>query len=845
MAFGSLLSYVTLLYLSCNICGYCRNLTPLDSFSFNSPEDDIVSDDDMFEVMEAKYNYIQDKDDLLPTITNLMSFLTLICESITCLIVADNFRRNNLHRSDIPFVVRTPTPLVHRKVVISGNGKYQVILSPFRDRFKNISLPQYPQYFPCPISKYLVGLEAVNYERDICIRINLAQYTFQTKPFNLQIHLLIFPLEYITQPNIMHPKAVHYEIRNSLFKTPPHSPLNIIVELTQTKSPFTQFNVLSYWLHTLKLASPSHYMHDIILRFGVSTIEISILPEFEPSGEIETVEVFQICHYCPNLKKEFGNVIRTNLKSLKLEAVSQEAFALMNSKVVWQADISSFMDNLLTLTMIRLTSCLIVSFEKLWFQIFSKKSFPEKIAVAHSQVLLSTLGNFTFKATYPGEKRTSCMTKKFTHFMATLKQEKYAEQSFIFPYYSQDYLTTLKFIGCGSQGVSSLAYQELTNVFDKWVWLCIAGTIFLTSGFSEAQSCKNNLLSTFKMLVEQGNPFTSATLNKKSLRSAFGFLLLMGIVLSNGYKNTNVYKMIQHRTPKLYKYFDELLRDNFNIYSRSSHIFLNPSPAREDLGFEEIDVIVGDQKVMLLSEVRSFLREQDFVSTDRNNISIMAQKLQDLVSILPEVKYNFTEYLHKYVLSKLEGLKLWESDEMISEHYPEMQNMEMERLQTSLQNCQKVALILPNHMCQQMQNMLINENIMHLIFLGEETYSVVRYMFHVMGLVPPHLIQRIHRMSETGIWQWWIQILGERNLKGAMPVPVQAASMHGNIVIIFAVWGCGIGFSLLCLTSEFLKFTLIRTNAFVSKLQCFTNLLVTNICRFIYDMKYLHGSLEF
>lgn len=43
----------------------------------------------------------------------------------------------------------------------------------------------------------------------------------------------------------------------------------------------------------------------------------------------------------------------------------------------------------------------------------------------------------------------------------------------------------------------------------------------------------------------------------------------MGIVLSNAYKNSNVYNMVTPRQPVLYKKFRELLEDKFQVYTRS------------------------------------------------------------------------------------------------------------------------------------------------------------------------------------------------------------------------------------------------------------------------------------
>lgn len=46
-------------------------------------------------------------------------------------------------------------------------------------------------------------------------------------------------------------------------------------------------------------------------------------------------------------------------------------------------------------------------------------------------------------------------------------------------------------------------------------------------------------------------------------------ILLVGTILSNAYKNDNVYNMVVPRKPVLYSEFSELVRDNFKIYTKS------------------------------------------------------------------------------------------------------------------------------------------------------------------------------------------------------------------------------------------------------------------------------------
>lgn len=74
------------------------------------------------------------------------------------------------------------------------------------------------------------------------------------------------------------------------------------------------------------------------------------------------------------------------------------------------------------------------------------------------------------------------------------------------------------------------------------------------------------------MMIEQGDPFFITVTTTQNLRYAVGSFLLVGNILSNAYKSKNVYNMIKLRGSIPYERIDELVSDNFTIYTRSSYI---------------------------------------------------------------------------------------------------------------------------------------------------------------------------------------------------------------------------------------------------------------------------------
>lgn len=86
---------------------------------------------------------------------------------------------------------------------------------------------------------------------------------------------------------------------------------------------------------------------------------------------------------------------------------------------------------------------------------------------------------------------------------------------------------------------------------------------------SNIAATKSNGLTFLKVILEQGDPFPASVGNVTKFLVIIGLLLLMGIILSNAYKNTNVYNMVVPKRPLVYKDLKDLLKDGFTIYTRS------------------------------------------------------------------------------------------------------------------------------------------------------------------------------------------------------------------------------------------------------------------------------------
>lgn len=93
-------------------------------------------------------------------------------------------------------------------------------------------------------------------------------------------------------------------------------------------------------------------------------------------------------------------------------------------------------------------------------------------------------------------------------------------------------------------------------------------TVLVTSYQYVGLNFGAHYISFLKVVLEQGNPFLERVANLGTWRPMVGLLLLVAIILSNAYKNTNVYNMIAPRQHIPYRIWRDILRDNFTIHSR-------------------------------------------------------------------------------------------------------------------------------------------------------------------------------------------------------------------------------------------------------------------------------------
>ncbi|CAL8131071.1 unnamed protein product [Orchesella dallaii] len=365
-----------------------------------------------------------------------------------------------------------------------------------------------------------------------------------------------------------------------------------------------------------------------------------------------------------------------------------------------------------------------------------------------------------------------------------------------FPIYIKNPAKSLSFVSCGNEPLQTFAFLELFSVFDPYVWV---GIIFLIILFmpmflaicqfleSNFKSGLENSATFFKpsvyfqpiaLILEQGGAYTAKQANTASLTPYLASILLVSIVLTNAYKNDNVYNMIAPRQSIPYTLFNQLVADNFSIYTR---------------------ITVG----ATTSSFRpSFMKERYMAGRNRHEIQGTQSLFKSEVYSRYEQFKNFTangtliekvlnhSKLPDDTMALLEASLAASPDQILNyDLYGELQNVSMIR---RLVKCNRVAMVLPELLCNQYLLMLRKYGFKH-SSIGKETLYEDGVGFSPSGWMSNQLIYRINGFQGSGIWNRMYGIYkASRQIHfNSMKAHQERPAMEGNVVVIFVVLCAG------------------------------------------------------
>lgn len=358
---------------------------------------------------------------------------------------------------------------------------------------------------------------------------------------------------------------------------------------------------------------------------------------------------------------------------------------------------------------------------------------------------------------------------------------------------------TLRFVSCGRPELSPLAFQEFLNVFQSQVWICVVVAILslvlsktLIVDWANKKTFINFLSSCLhysQMLVEQSSSFID--LHKaNSWRISLSSYLLVAIVISNAYRNVNVYNMVKPRVPIPYETFDQLITDRFTIFTRNAAsvdfkgfpsgglvnaTWISSTP-------HEIYFSVGLR--YLMSELRklerslSYIQRQLIVNEPLEKLRKYSQLHPHLLRIFNETGLNDLKNKNSRSASKLN--QFWSLKFMEIEHSMLVKN---------LSTCQRVALIIPHHLAAKVARRM---KYFDSLYVGKEGLVKSVVGFDLSGYTPPSIFKRMKAMNCAGIWKRWSTLLEDKGLSQRIRESEgiekpERPNMSGNMLVMFAL----------------------------------------------------------
>lgn len=761
-----------------------------------------------------------------PPLSNLDEIVATM-DTKNCLTMIDNFPLVNLFPIRNPWIVRHPTPVVMEYNISRGRYsyyRYAVEWGSLSLRDGNKTFPAGNYSISCTISRFLAGRGiSVEDTSDVCILLEARKFIFNVKPWSCLLHLLVYPpLEILGKVqmkghfNSLLPRAITpvADDKHGIFPTPvPNLKIMINKLMQNLKQKFSKLHVLQKWMNETNRASSTSHNIFIILTVRVK-YDLPVANGYLEPSIISQIEVLKYCTDCFHSVDQsyinFESIVIENFPRNATEAISY-AYPSSQEARNWQVE----MPQIKTSEKYYFSERFIVVV--VFCDLTNPTKFPENfLASKLASVWHSILRNYTLRSK---TRKAYCENGLRLQQQRFLRQIDFQAELSIHPFIKGfefhpeailDPLYNLRFVSCGG-GKRSIQYKELINIFDTHVWafilsLIICASITLRTEIHDSAIC---ILAIIKILLEQGTPFPSTVTNSPNLRYAAGSIVLIGIILSNAYKNTNVYNMVVPRGQVPFEAVSDLVAHNFTIYSRSASVVIC-HPAQQfqcDCRYGEVIQSRRTLRWLCVTSEVSYVTDKAIALMNRygyasnNTFVAMVRNITKLHSTLVKILWE-----------TLDGLKMELANlvDLIPHNEPKM-------LYETLEKCDNVALILPEHLSRQNARKLESDGKLENVFVGKELYSNIQWYFAMKGIVHPEDIRRFKAIAPAGIWEWWMNLVMTNSAFHEMsqsfsPKPV---SMNGNVVMIFSVWACGLAMAILLAISEL---TIYLVNNLLEKL---------------------------
>lgn len=690
--------------------------------------------------------------------------------------------------------------------------KIQALIFPFEKtpRNKSASIP------------YCMNM---NYENR-CYDIQAQDRTSRTKPWSCEIHLYAYPPTRQEQPNYYEWQGDELDLqffiipgayKRFFYEVPRILPDNITAFFYPNLTEILKEIVVSrQQLDILLLQQQPTYNDTIIQWANALTVYRDGLYNVDPSHTSSNRELvvrfdegnyIWICHDCVPCQTYGFKILKPVYKLTDFERQMNIEKLTHIGKIFWNTHLESSYLHALEGVSDDESS----SFEyKLLLTLYSRlngkfgKTDLEYLRFdAEWRILKGALTNISILRQYPLTHRNTYVTIK-NKYNCALDRFGVDPVLHLFTAGKEDYFhfhlhpTKLKFVSCGDPSTRGLgpAFLQLVSVFDKFIWTLIAIMTVISTyvayvinnwyNFADYVKRSKKLVWSrlsicfgfIKILIEQGDPINAKILAHHSpIRLICASFLLVGIVLSNLFKNENITQITLPLQPIPYDSFPSLVKNNFVIYTRATVY-----------GSLSVNRIVHKGFANLLWLVHP-----------RGNYSNHYVSIGFQSELFHFAKAETSVRNWQYWLFPIETLPV--RIQKVMKH-TRLHSRWMEMLiygmieKDILEECNKTALLLPDLEANSVYYELKKEG--KSAFLGEDLD--IRKQFGILfeRRVNPFILIRVKGLFMAGLFDWWTNMIVNEMTKiksgflGAGIVPRTSSDMNGNIAVVFVLFLVGV-----------------------------------------------------
>lgn len=545
---------------------------------------------------------------MFPAPHNLNNILTPFSEQ-NCATHIDNFFLTNIPKVESPVYFRTPELAVYEKSWV----RYPKLAWMPGASVKNVSVCDNYEGSDEWMLDGLLSYNIFPTREQYLLRsrfpilhpISFLNHSVHTKPWNCQVHILLYPPTELLSRQYWFPPVTWYPLVSTDLSRQIASATPVIsfMIIDVTVQPDVDEETFVRRFFRPAMGNGNLYNH-LLLATNISLSSEKNVGDLAPTkGFIDRTVIYQFCSVCARPKSGLyiagAKILPIRNQDLRsVRKIAALAFPdYHDAALMWYLDLSeeprttrfSTKNTLVHLERCRQEPSFVIAS-------LSPMTLAARHAQAKAHVWSEIMKNYTIPMPNRGSNYNGlyCINGKevrvyFKYFYYYLNLFTSLRRKILinekdtrvkYPVVTSDKFSSLQFVSCGRRGTLDYPFHQLTDVYDIHVWVLLAllcfGAfpvmlhIFMGRHFKTELllwSTLHHALTAWKVLFEQGDRFMQRG-GSGALRLGTGVFILCGIILSNSYTNSNVYDMIAPREAVPYETLAHLIQDKFTIYSR-------------------------------------------------------------------------------------------------------------------------------------------------------------------------------------------------------------------------------------------------------------------------------------